>query len=114
MKEIIKSIWAKQKKDIEDSSTILAVAVCFEVYFSSFSDAGFRSAIEHQVKFLLVIVIGRLFVNVIGWSKEKTEKVSQLGPNLAPRSSIQLGSETTKVLKEIEDKKDERTENGGS
>ena len=112
MKEIIKSIWAKQKKDIEDSSTILAVAVCFEVYFSSFSDAGFRSAIEHQVKFLLVIVIGRLFVNVIGWSKEKTEKVSQLGPNLAPRSSIR--SETTKVLKEIEDKKDERTENGGS
>ena len=73
-----------------------------------------QKLIEHQVKFLLVIVIGRLFVNVIGWSKEKTEKVSQLGPNLAPRSSIQLGSETTKVLKEIEDKKDERAENGDS
>ena len=66
MKEIIKSIWAKQKKDIAGSSTILAVAVCFEVYFSSFSDAGFRSAIEHQVKFLLVIVIGRLFIHVVG------------------------------------------------
>lgn len=65
MKKIIKSIWAKQKKDIEDSSTILAVAVCFEVYFSSFSDAGFRSAIEGQVRFLLVVVIGRLIINII-------------------------------------------------
>ena len=64
---------------------------------------------EETIKYATEVAGDRL-----GWSKEKTEKVSQLGPNLAPRSSIQLGSETTKVLKEIEDKKDERTENGGS
>ena len=65
MKEIIKSIWIKQKKETGFFSTVLAVAVCFEVYFSSFSDAGFRSAIEGQVRFLLVMVIGRLIINII-------------------------------------------------
>lgn len=49
----------------------------------------------------------------LGWSEEKTETVNKLGPD-APISFGQLESEKAKVLAEIEDKKDERAENGDS
>lgn len=65
MKEIIKSIWIKQKKETGFFSTVLAAGVCGDVYFISLSDVGFRSAIEGQVRFLLVMVIGRLIINII-------------------------------------------------
>ena len=49
----------------------------------------------------------------LGWSEEKTKFVEKMGVK-APTSFGQLENEKAKVLAEIEDKKDERAENGDS
>ena len=63
---------------------------------------------EETIKYATEVAGSRL-----GWSEEKTETINKFGPN-APISFGQLESEKAKVLKEIEDKKDERDENGDS
>jgi len=66
MKEIIKRRWNRYKQIIFMYSVIFTVAVCCVTFFMPFSDAGFRSCIDHSARFILFMLVSNFLIETIG------------------------------------------------
>ncbi len=57
---------------------LFTIAIICETFFMSISDAGFRSLIESNCKFILFIVVCRAFIGIISVMLEfRQKKVKQ-------------------------------------